>query len=161
MCPRTPLRGHSLVRHLPSLWLGLGLQPHTLSSELLCRPGMILWFQFTAILSHSLSWQSGRGFPHPVCDLGVKWRRWGRRREERLSYRTVTSSHPRARLPVWRHAEGTRSTALRTRRVSDPPQVTDRKWRGQPWDRKWRGQLRTDVKLTRNVLFQRGLRVGK
>ena len=38
---------------------------------------------------------------------------------------------------------GTRGTVLRTRRVSDPPPVTERKWQGQPRDRKWQGHPRT------------------
>lgn len=112
MCSGLPLGDTHLCDiycHCDSGW-GSSL---THSSELSCHSGMILWFQFTAILSHSLSQQSGRGFLRPVYDLGVKWRRWGRRREERLSYRTVTYSHLRARLLSG--DKGTRGTTLRTR----------------------------------------------
>lgn len=80
---------------------------------------------------------------------------------------SVTSRHPRAQLPVWRQRDTWHSPE--DARVSDPPPVTERKWQGQPrdrkWqghprDRKWQGQPRINVKLSRNVLFQKWLRFG-
>ena len=82
--PQDTLKGTRICATFTVILTRAGPPASQLSSELSCRPGTILWFQFTAILSHSLSRQSGRGFPRPVYDLGVKWRR-----EERLRHHTV------------------------------------------------------------------------